>query len=223
MLKVVRSICFIKVSSDEIIHEFCTIFFSKLLFMCSPKEIKIPESMESMFNNNFLNDPINTNSFLKFQNKVSSIKYESNKQNDCLLYNNIGMNKFFLFNSNEVIQCFDYNYLLSKKYKYFKLESISQSGKFLFFINIHDSRGIENMKTIIDDIKSVKYSENVNNDSIHKIVNIGLLIKQTNDFLLSLVESDILLSIKETFNFDYFIEFNIDDIEGGIYELLNIL
>ncbi len=79
------------------------------------------------------------------------------------------------------------------------------------------------MKNIIDDIKSVKYSENVNNDNIHKIVNIGLLIKQTNDFLLFLVESDILLSIKETFNFDYFIEFNIDDIESGIYELLNIL
>lgn len=127
--------------------------------------------------------------------------------------NNIGFNRHILFCNNIVINMYDYNYLLSKKFKHLKSEPYLKSSCFILLINIHDSRGIQNIKLILEDIKIFcKY----NSFKIH-----GLLITQENNFLLNLMKTNLIDNIKSQYNLNSYHE--IDENDKNIINIINSL
>ena len=118
---------------------------------------------------------------------------------------NIGYNRHTIFKDNTQINFHDSNYLLSKKFRYIKQESLLDSSIFLIFINIHDSRGISNIKQLLDEIQGV-------HSNLQKIKLYGILICKENNFLLNLVKENQINLIKTTYNFNSYLEVDIDNI-----------
>lgn len=119
---------------------------------------------------------------------------------------NIGLNKHVLFRDNSIINLYDYNYLLSKKYKYLKQEAIMGSTIFVFIINVHDNRGLQNMKNILDEIA-------ITNKSISKCRLHSLLITQSMNLLLNLLKENQVDLIKNTFNLNSYTEVDFENID----------
>lgn len=153
-----------------------------------------------------------------------SILYNKYKKEikDVISYDNIysnreliGLNRYILYKDNNEITLYDYNYLLSKKFRYFKSEAILNCKVFFFIINVHDSRGLENMKSIIDEIWNIKKT-NSKEISFH-----GILIKQSENFLLNLTQERQIISVKENYSLTSFIEVELENIK--IDEIINAI
>jgi hypothetical protein len=160
-----------------------------------PIEVNLPESISSIISQNLNLNKEYLNK--KFKNEI----------------NTIGLSKYILYKDNNEIHCYDYNYLLSKKFKMLKSEAFANSTKFFFLINVHDSRGVDNLKIILEELFTLR------KENKEKTTLIGVLIKQSNNFLLSLTQSIQVENISNNFKFDSFIEFEIDDEDYS--ELIN--
>ncbi len=127
---------------------------------------------------------------------------------------NIGINKYFLFKDNYQLNIYDVNYLLSKKFKQNKVEAIVNSNIFLILINIHDTRGINNIKSLIDEIKAIHGNSNLSKVKIYAV-----MINQSNNFILNLIKENQIEYIKNTYLFNGYIEVDYDNI--SIDDILN--
>lgn len=154
-----------------------------------PIEINLPESISSIISQN-----------LNLNKEYLNTKPLQNNQT-------IGLNKYILYKDNNEIHCYDYNYLLSKKFKMLKSEAFENSTKFFFLINVHDNRGVDNLKNILEELFTLR------KENKDKITLVGVLIKQSNNFLLNLTQNIQVENISSTFKFDSFIELEIDDYD----------
>lgn len=103
-------------------------------------------------------------------------------------------------NENNLLRLnfYEYNYLLSKKFKFLRNETIFSSQILISIINIFDKRGVENLIKIFEEIrqeslKSHKVSQNSSNNSTKHFC---ILVKSTPNFLSKLTESYLLENIK---------------------------
>lgn len=103
-------------------------------------------------------------------------------------------------NENNLLRLnfYEYNYLLSKKFKFLRNETIFSSQILISIINIFDKRGVENLIKIFEEIrqeslKSQKVSKNSSNNSTKQFC---ILVKSTPNFLSKLTESYVLENIK---------------------------
>ena len=108
-------------------------------------------------------------------------------------------------NENSIIQIilYDYNYLLGRKFKYLKTESIIFSDIIAIIINIYDKKYIEHLKIILDDITNkgnvleINENDKYNLKSLYNKKIVFLVIKSSNNFLLKLTEKTALINAKE--------------------------
>jgi hypothetical protein len=96
---------------------------------------------------------------------------------------------------------YDYNYILSKKFKFLRNEAISSSEVLISIINIFDKRGVENFIKNFEEIRQQALQnqqgqgqQNSLNTSSTK--QICILIKSTSNFLAKITEKQVLENIK---------------------------
>jgi len=134
--------------------------------------------------------------------KISNI-LTGNLNSDSL----IGLRKTIkiINNENSTIQIilYDYNYLLGRKFKYLKTESIIFSEIIAIIINIYDKKYIEHLKIILDEITNkgnvleINENDKYNLKSLYNKKIVFLVIKSSNNFLLKLTEKTALINAKE--------------------------
>jgi hypothetical protein len=91
----------------------------------------------------------------------------------------------------------DYNYLMSKKFKYLRTEAIFFADVIIILINIFDKRGVENIKTLVEEVHTSLNNLNNSSSSNKKKKLLALLLKNTNNFLEKLREGQILNNVKK--------------------------
>ena len=196
------NVSIVKVSSDPIIQVFSLKFISKLLYHFKPKEVNTPSSMSNLLDNNIGINELKNNKL---------IITESNGEERT----NVGLNKYILFGKSKQFNICDYNYLLSKKFKYFKTDAFNSSTTFIIIININDNRGIENLKTIVNELKGLEMEKKL------KFIYKAILITNNENVLASLGSETQIDYIKNSFSFNTFIEADLDDDDyTGLFEKL---
>lgn len=98
-------------------------------------------------------------------------------------------------NSVYKLTFYDYNYLLTKKFKYLRNEAVLSADKLIFVVNIFDKRGIDNFKLVYDD--AIKQKNNLNSNSQKKSEVICIMLKITSNFLIKINEAQISENIKK--------------------------
>jgi hypothetical protein len=96
---------------------------------------------------------------------------------------------------------YDYNYILSKKFKFLRNEAISSSEVLISIINIFDKRGVENFIKNFEEIRQqalqnqqgLGQQNSLNTSSTKQIC---ILIKSTSNFLAKITEKQVLENIK---------------------------
>ena len=140
--------------------------------------------------------------------------------------NNIGIRKTMKIISGKVkinnICLYDYNYFIFNKYSYLKKEVMKNCDIYVIICNIFD----QNLELYFTEF--VEYLKKYNEYSKKKIV--FILIRATNNFLMSMVSSEQLMLVKEkisfTFkSFKYFcihIDINEINVDNLLQEIINI-
>ncbi len=126
---------------------------------------------------------------------------------------------------------YEYNYLLSKKFKFLRNETINSSGILVSIINIFDKRGLDNFIKNFEEIReqSIQSQKVSQNSSINSAIQICILIKSTSNFLAKLTESYVLDNIKleiGNLGIKNFLEVEDEsslDIESIINEIIHIV
>ena len=136
------------------------------------------------------------------------------------LNNNIGVRKTIKILSSDIkvnfISIYDYNYTIINKYVYLKKEIMKNCDNYVVICNIFD-KGLELFfKDFIEMIKN-------SNDSSKKKINF-LLISSTNNFLMSMVAPEQLITIKQQisslFNSFKYKFFNLENNEINVNKFL---
>jgi len=101
---------------------------------------------------------------------------------------------------NKVInlKIFDYNMMLSSKFKYLKTEACNLSDVIVLVLNIYDKKALENFKMTFAEVKTTLEDSNSSKKQI-----ITVLLKSTSNFLLKISENKIIENFKseiEPFN-----------------------
>ena len=141
------------------------------------------------------------------------------------LNNNIGIRKTIKILSSDIkvnfISIYDYNYTVINKYVYLKKEIMKNCDNYVVVCNIFD-KGLELfLKDFIELIKN-------SNDSSKKKINF-LLISSTNNFLMSMVAPEQLITIKQqistlfnNFKYKFFnLENNDINVNKFLLEVIN--
>lgn len=118
----------------------------------------------------------------------NSNKPKSQLKEEASLPENIGLSVNTMIIKEKLHLIYDFNYLLSKKFRFLKTFPIEKSEKFIFLININDNRGISNIESIVNDIKALKPKEKY---SFH-----AFLITDADNFLLKLIKDNQIDLIK---------------------------
>ncbi len=96
------------------------------------------------------------------------------------------------------LKIFDYNMMLTSKFKYLKTEACNLSDVIVLILNIFDKKGLDNFKKTFAE----KDSAFENNNSSKKSI-VTILLKSTSNFLIKISENKILENFKseiEPFN-----------------------
>lgn len=132
------------------------------------------------------------------------------------------------------LRVYEYNYLLSKKFKYLRSEAMNSSLTFLILVNIYDKKCLNNLKEIIDEVSlkginnnsylNINYqnTSSLNNQQINNNKNIVIvLLKTTDNFLLKITEKQNVINTKSEIE-NILNGFKIKIVEIDIDEITNI-
>ena len=140
--------------------------------------------------------------------------------------NNIGIRKTMKIISGKVkinnICLYDYNYYVFNKYSYLKKEVMKNCDIYVVICNIFD----QNLEIYFSEF--IEYLNKNNEFAKRKIV--FILIRETNNFLMSMVSSEQLIVVKEKIsssfkNFKHFcihIDINEINVDNLLQEIINI-
>ena len=140
--------------------------------------------------------------------------------------NNIGIRKTMKIISGKVrinnICIYDYNYYVFNKYSYLKKEIMKNCDIYVIICNIFD----QNLESYFNDF--IEYLKKNNEFAKKRIV--FILIKETNNFLMSMVSSEQLILVKEKIsqlfkNIKHFcihIDANDINVDTLLQEIINI-
>ena len=140
--------------------------------------------------------------------------------------NNIGIRKTMKIITGKVkihnICLYDYNYYVFNKYSYLKKEVMKNCDIYVIICNIFDQNLESYFSDFIDYLKK-------NNEFAKKRI-VFILIKETNNFLMSMVSSEQLILVKEKISFlfknfkHYCIHIDVNEINVDILlqEIINI-
>lgn len=192
------------------------------------------ETLKNTYNSSKTTVDVNV-SFLKVSNDDHISKFCAGFYNVCHdrpisePYHNIGLNNYIKIiphpeNENSILKInfYDYNYLLSKKFKYLRNEAVVNSEKLVLVLNVYDKRGIENFKSINEEIKTALSKKK----EITNVTTICILLKITSNFLLKINEKKVLENLKKDLinlgikNIIELEEENIKDINSLIEEII---
>lgn len=178
---------------------------------------------------------------IKTSNDPEIVKLSNLVMNNSKNHNNaiIGLRKIIKIIQKESsatkLEIYEYNYLVSKKFKYLCEEAIENAEILLIVVNIFDKKCFDNLKLLINEI--IKYGNNIQRNVNDNGNNIGfnstseitlnkkirfLLLKTTNNFLMKITEPSSLISAKTEItnlfkiikNLNYkFVEVDIDEIK----------
>lgn len=178
---------------------------------------------------------------IKTSNDPEIVKLSNLVMNNSKNHNNaiIGLRKIIKIIQKESsatkLEIYEYNYLVSKKFKYLCEEAIENAEILLIVVNIFDKKCFDNLKLLINEI--IKYGNNMQRNVNDNGNNIGfnstseitlnkkirfLLLKTTNNFLMKITEPSSLISAKTEItnlfkiikNLNYkFVEVDIDEIK----------
>lgn len=195
--------------------------------------LKEPRNREVMSTSLAIIKTSNDPEILKLSNLIMN---NSKNQNNNTI---IGLRKIIKIIQKETsttkLEIYEYNYLVSKKFRYLCEEAIENTEILLIVVNIFDKKCFDNLKLLINEI--IKYGNNVQRNVNDNGNNIGfnstseitlnkkirfLLLKTTNNFLMKITESSSLISAKAEItnlfkiikNLNYkFVEVDIDEIK----------
>lgn len=142
------------------------------------------------------------------------------------------------------IKVYEYNYLLSKKFKYLRTEAINSALTLLILINIYDKKCLSNLKEIIDEVSSkgtntqgnnanINYQNSASSGNKNRQMNnkniVIVLLKTTNNFLMKITERQNVINAKEEIEVILnglkvkIVEIDIDEINDVNHALVDLI